>query len=73
MNFYSYTTETPNTPGLSDEPLGSSGRSIDRDLKTVRGAVNRMKRTWPDKSFKVFSFTNFYDDKTFRLVHTHRA
>jgi len=73
MNFYSYTTETPNTPGLADEPLGSGGRSIDRDLKTVRGAVNRMKQTWPDKSFKVFAFTNFYDDKTFRLVHTHRA
>jgi len=73
MNFYSYTTETPNTPGLADEPLGSGGRFIDRDLKTVRGAVNRMKQTWPDKSFKVFSFTNFYDDKTFRLVHTHRA
>jgi len=73
MNFYSYTTETPNTPGLADEPLGSGGRSIVRDLKTVRGAVNRMKQTWPDKSFKVFSFTNFYDDKTFRLVHTHRV
>ena len=73
MNFYSYTTETPNTPGLSDEPLGSGGRFIDRDLKTVRGAVNRMKKVSSGKSFKVFSFTNFYDDKTFRLVHTHRA
>ena len=59
MNFYSYVTETPNTPGLADEPLGSGGRSIDRDLKTVRGAVNRMKRLSPGKSFKVFAFTNF--------------
>ena len=73
MNFYSYTTETPNTPGLADEPLGSGMRSIDRDLKTVLGAVNRMKRLSPGKSFKVFSFSNFYDDKTFRLVHTHRV
>jgi hypothetical protein len=73
MNFYSYTTETPNMPGLSDEPLGSGVRSIDRDLKTVRGAVNRMKRLSPGKSFKVFSFSNFFDDKTFRLVHTHRV
>jgi hypothetical protein len=73
MQFYSYVTETPNTSCPTDEPLGSGGRSIDRDLKTVRGVVNRMKQTWPDKSFKVFSFTNFFDDKTFRLVHTHRA
>jgi len=73
MNFYSYTTETPNMPGLADEPLGSGGRAIISDLKTVRGAVNRMKKVSPGKNFKVFAFTNFYDDKTFRLVHTHRA
>jgi hypothetical protein len=73
MNFYSYVTETPNTPGLADEPLCGGGRSIDRDLKTVRGVVNRMKKLSPGKSFKVFSFTNFFDDKTFRLVHAHRA
>jgi hypothetical protein len=73
MQFYSYTTETPNTPGLSDEPVGSGGRSIDRDLKTVRGVVRRLERVWSGKSFKVFAFTNFYDDKTFRLVHTHRV
>jgi hypothetical protein len=73
MNFYSYTTKTPDAPHQTDEPFGSGGRSIVRDLKTLRGVVNRMKQTWPDKSFKVFSFTNFYDDKTFRLVHTHWA
>ena len=58
---------------MIDEPLGSGGRSIDRDLKTLRGVVNRLKKSWPGKSFKVFRFTNFYDDKTFRLVHTHIA
>ena len=73
MQFYSYVTETPNAPHQTDEPFGTSGRSIDRDLKTVRGVVRRLERAWPGKSFKVFSFTNFYDDKTFRLVHTHRA
>jgi len=71
--FYSYLTTTPNTPGLADEPLGSGGRFIDRDLKTVRGVVNRIQRRYPDKSFKVFSFTNFYDDQTFRLVHVLKA
>lgn len=71
--FYSYFTTTPSSPGMTDEPIGSDGRFIDRDLKTVRGVVNRIKRARPGKSFKVFSFTNFYDDKTFRLVHTHIA
>ena len=58
---------------MIEEPLGSGGRSIDRDLKTLRGVVNRLKKSWPGKSFKVFTFTNFYDDKGFRQVHTHLA
>jgi uncharacterized protein YukE len=73
MQFYSYTTETPDAPGQTDEPLGSGGRAIDRDLKTLRGVVNRLEKAWPGKSFKVFSFTNIYDARTHRLVHTHRA
>ena len=71
--FYSYTTLTPGVPGMTDEPLGSGGRSIDRDLKTLAGTIRRLKRAWPGKSFKVFSFTNFYDPKTFRQVHAHWA
>ena len=70
---YSYTTPTPGVPGMTDEPLGSGGRSIDRDLKTLAGTIRRLKRAWPGKSFKVFSFTNFYDPKTFRQVHAHWA
>jgi len=73
MQFYSYTTETPGAPGQTDEPLGTGGRSIDRDLRTVRGVVRRLEKAWPGKSFKVFSFTNFHDPKTFRRVHTHWA
>ena len=73
MNFYSYITETPDAPGQTDEPVGGSGRAIDRDLKTIRGVVRRLEKAWPSKSFKVFSFTNFYDDSTFRLVHVRRA
>jgi hypothetical protein len=71
--FYSYITDTPNTPGLTDEGVGTEQRFIVRDLKTVRGVVNRVQRARPGKSFKVFTFTNFYDDKTFRLVHTYLA
>ena len=73
MQFYSYITETPDAPGQSDEPIGSGRRAIDRDLRTVRGVVRRLEQAWPGRSFKVFTFTNLYDDKTFRLVHTHRA
>ena len=71
MQFYSYTTETPDAPGQTDEPIGSGGRAIDRDLKTLRGVVNRLKKAWPGKSFKVFTFTNIYDPSTFRHQHTH--
>ena len=73
MQFYSYITETPDAPGQTDEPIGSYGRSIDRDLRTVRGVVRRLEKAWPGRSFKVFSFTNFHNDSTFRLVHTHWA
>ena len=73
MQFYSFISENPSVEGMIDEPLGSGGRSIDRDLKTLRGVVNRLKKSWPGKSFKVFTFTNFYDDKGFRQVHTHLA
>ena len=73
MQFYSYVTETPDAPGQTDEPVGSGGRSIDRDLKTLRGVVNRLKKAWPGKSFKVFTFTNIYDPSTFRHQHTHWA
>lgn len=74
MQFYSYFTETPDAHGLSDDPLGCAGGSfIDRDLKTVRGMVRRLQKARPGKSFKVFTFTNIYDPKTFRLVHTHWA
>ena len=71
MQFYSYTTETPGAPGQTDEPLGTGGRSIDRDLRTVRGVVRRLEKAWPGKSFKVFTFTNIYDPSTFRHQHTH--
>ena len=73
MQFYSYVTETPDAPGQTDEPLGSFGRSIIRDLRTVRGVARRLEKAWPGKSFKVFSFTNIYDARTHRLVHIHRA
>ena len=73
MQFYSFVSENPYVEGMIDEPVGTGGRSIDRDLRTLRGVVNRLKKAWPGKSFKVFTFTNFYDQKTFRHQHTHWA
>ena len=73
MNFYSYTTQTPDAPGQIDEPLGSGGRSIDRGRMTLAAVINRNRKVWPGQSFKVFTFHNFHDDRTFKLVHTERA
>jgi hypothetical protein len=69
MQFYSYVTDNPFADGQSDEPIGSAGRSIDRNYKTLSGLIRSLKKAWPGKSFKVFSFTNFHDERTFRLVH----
>jgi hypothetical protein len=44
MQYYSYVTENPCSPNWIDEPVGTSGRSIDRDRKTLRGVVNLLKK-----------------------------
>ena len=67
MGFYAYLTDTPDTPGMSDEPLGTSRRFIWRDLKTKRGAMNRLRGV---TGWKLFTFTNVYNNRTFRLVAT---
>jgi hypothetical protein len=69
MQFYSYVTTDPKVPGMADDPLASAPRAVDRDLKTLKGVVRRLKRAWPGRCFKVFSFTNIYDNSTFKLVH----
>ena len=69
MRFYSYVTEDPKAPNLSDDPIGTMGKTIDRDLRTLRGVVKRCRKAWPGRCFKVFSFTNVYDDNTFKLLH----
>lgn len=73
MNFYVYTTNEPHSKGLVDEPLGGDGRTIWKDLKTVQGAVHRAATAFPNKSFKIFKFYNFQDERTFTHVYTHTA
>lgn len=65
MGFYAYLTDTPHAPGMSDEPTGTAGRFIWHDVKTVRGAKSRLRNAG---GFKLFTFTNIYDERTFRLV-----
>ena len=63
MSFYAY---VPNKEGK--EPLGSENRLIIKDLKTIKGAINRCKKAFRNKPFKLFTFTNFFDDSTFNEI-----
>jgi hypothetical protein len=51
-----------------DETLGSHGKHIFRDLKTKRGVINRML-SYKYEHFSIYTFVNFYDDKSFKLVY----
>ena len=53
-----------------DIPAGGCNKTLWHDLKTVRGAVNRVKRElwfWRD-DVTVFSYTNIYDNASYRKV-----
>jgi hypothetical protein len=63
MQFYVYAGFNP----LGKEGLGTEGKSIWRDLKTIRGALRRAQRQYP-QGFRLYQFINFYDDKTFKEV-----
>ena len=63
MNFYAY----KGTHDLGKEPLGSDNRMIWRGLKTPRSPKKTCRELWGD-NFRLFSFTNFYDDTTFQRV-----
>lgn len=62
MNFYIYNQNVP----LGSEKLGSEGRHILRNC-TIRKVKNLLRSVkYPE--YSVYSFTNFYDDKTFKKV-----
>jgi len=64
QNFYAY----KGNEELGKESLGTEGRWIWKDLKTLRGAVKRMNAL-RYASFRIYTFWNFYDNKTFKLVY----
>lgn len=64
MKFYIYNENVP----LGSESLGSQGKMIIEDLKTLKGAINRAKRSGYTH-FRIYTFSNFYDDSTFKEVY----
>ena len=61
MKYYAYKGRQP----LGSETLGADNRMIISDLKTTNGAARRCKKAW-GANFKLYSFTNFYDNNTFK-------
>ena len=64
MGFYAYLGNDE----LGAEPLGSGNKMVIPDLKTARGAIRRCNKYWSGKEFRVYSFTDFYDESTYRRV-----
>ena len=71
MKFYAY---KPRTDGIDhggptgNAPMGTEGQLL-FELKTKAGAIRRARRLL-GSSFVLFTYWNFYDDATFRRVHT---
>jgi len=63
MPFYAYAGFEP----LGREGLGTENRSIWEDLRTDLGALRRAQKRYP-QGFRLYRYTNFYDDKTFKEV-----
>ncbi len=62
MNFYVYNKNIP----LGQEQCGTEGRHVLENctIRKVTNLINRLQY----KHYSIYSFTNFYDDKTFKLI-----
>ena len=63
MKFYAYCGKED----LGKESLGTSGRLL-FELKTIAGAIRRCQRLFGN-GFRLYSYTNFYRDETFKSWH----
>jgi hypothetical protein len=63
MKFYAYVGTKP----LGQESVGTSGKTL-FELKTIADAHRRAKSVFKSRSYRLYRYTNFYDDKTFREV-----
>ncbi len=64
IKFYAYLGNEE----FGEESLRSGRIMIIDDLKTARGAISRCNKYWKGKVFRVYSFTDFYDESTYRRV-----
>lgn len=62
MKFYAYKGKEE----LGKEPLGTFNKQV-IELKTINGAKRRCVNVWGN-DYKLYSFTNFYDNKTFQEI-----
>jgi hypothetical protein len=60
MKFYAY---IPTVRGK--EPTGSANKLL-FELRTIEGAIRRAKRILNTDNFQLYSYSNFYDNKTFK-------
>ena len=63
MKFYAY---IPTDEGR--EPLGTEHNTL-FELKTVKGAIKRSRQSLGSTNFRLYTYWNFYDDSTFKLVY----
>lgn len=63
MNFYAF---IPREDGTA--PLGTGNQTIIRDFKLQRNAIKTAIRRLGTSEIVVYSYTNFYDNSTFKLI-----
>lgn len=63
MNYFAF---IPRDNGTA--PMGTAGSVILREYKTQGGAIRAAKRRLGNELVAVFSYTNFYDNGTFKQV-----
>jgi len=71
MKFYAYIPRKGNFyaghPKTGDSPMGTENQLM-FELKTVAGAHRRARGVFKSKPYKLFRYSNFYDEKTFHQV-----
>jgi len=71
MKFYAYISREgyfyAGHPKTGDAPVGTENQLL-FELKTVAGAHKRADRVFKSRPYKLFRYSNFYDENTFHQV-----
>lgn len=69
MNLFAY---IPDANG--NETLGTENKMFIRDLKTVKGAIRRLKTfpKWNTKGFVLQTYTCAVNAETYKTIYTHK-